>query len=187
MKRPLFTLFTSLLLSMPSLSANTPEPPATTALVVVEAGASGLHKAGISEAGLKTEFVYEAIVEIGAPVVLGQTASGHKQYIPITGGSFKGSNLKGTVLPGGADWQTSRPDGVTEVDALYSMRCDDGTVIIVHNSGVITSDGGFYARTALRFQVQEGPHAWLTRAQFVGSVSSGPRPGTVSIKVFRLL
>ncbi len=82
---------------------------------------------------LHAEFVYEAIVEIGAPVVVGKTPAGHRQYIPITGGRFHGDKIQGTVLPGGADWQTTRADGVTEVDALYSMKCDDGTVIIVRN------------------------------------------------------
>lgn len=137
--------------------------------------------------GLKTEFVYEAIVEIGAPVEIGKTASGQRQYIPINGGHFQGERLKGVVLPGGADWQTRRPDGVTEVDALYSMRCDDGTVIVVRNVGVITMDAGFYARTAPRFSVPEGPHAWLARQQFVGSVTGGPRQGTVCIRVYRVL
>lgn len=137
--------------------------------------------------GLKTEFVYEAIVEISPAVELGKTPQGIRRYIPITGGSFKGERLRGTVLPGGADWQLQRSDGVTEVDALYSMKCDDGTVIIVHNSGLLSLEGGFYARTAPRFTVPEGPHAWLTRSQFVGSVSGGPRPGTVTIRVYRVL
>ncbi len=136
-------------------------------------------------AALQSEFVYEAVVEIGAPVEIGNTAKGHRRYIPITGGSFQGDKLRGTVLPGGADWQTERPDGVTEVDALYSMQCDDGTVIVVHNCGVI-ADQGRYLRTAPRFEAPDGPHAWLTRAQFVGSVAAGPRPGTVTIRVFRV-
>lgn len=137
--------------------------------------------------GLATEFVYEAIVEISAPVELGRTALGVRRYIPITGGSFKGERLSGRVLPGGADWQLERSDGVTEVDALYSMKCDDGTVIIVHNCGLLSMEGGFYARTAPRFTVPEGPHDWLTRSQFVGSVAGGPRPGTVLIRVYRVL
>lgn len=140
----------------------------------------------VEPAAPTAEFAYEAVVEIGAPVVVGKTPAGHRQYIPITGGQFSGARLKGTVLPGGADWQTSRSDGVTEVDALYSMRCDDGTVIIVHNKGLLHSDSGFYARTATRFEVPAGPHDWLTRSQFVGTVSGGPRPGTVTIRIFRL-
>ncbi len=137
-------------------------------------------------APLQTEFVYEAVVAIDRPVEVGDTPVGRRRYIPITGGTFEGSKIRGTVLPGGADWQTSRPDGVTEVDALYSIRADDGTVIIVRNCGVITA-GGAYMRTAPRFEVPNGPHAWLNQAQFVGSVSGGPRPGTVIIRVFRVL
>lgn len=142
--------------------------------------------AAATPAPLQTEFVYEAVVEIGGLVEVGDTASGHRRYIPILGGSFEGKDIRGVVLPGGADWQTERRDGVTEVDALYSMKCDDGTVIIVHNCGVI-ADGGKYLRTSPTFHVPEGPHAWLARAQFVGSIAGGPRPGTVAIRVFRVL
>ena len=136
-------------------------------------------------APLQTEFVYEAVVEIAAPVEVGATPLGQRRYIPITGGTFEGSRLRGTILPGGADWQTSRPDGVTEVDALYSIRTDDGTVIIVRNCGVIAAGG--YMRTAPRFEAPAGPHSWLNQSQFVGSVAGGPRPGTVIIRVFRVL
>lgn len=135
---------------------------------------------------LRTEFIYEAIVEIGEFVEVGPTSKGHRRYIPITGGTFEGPSIRGKVLAGGADWQTERTDGVTEADALYSISCDDGTVIIVHNQGFI-SDGGSYMRTALRFEAPEGKHAWLNRYQFVSSIAGGPRPGTVSISVFRVL
>ncbi|MBK8477116.1 MAG: DUF3237 domain-containing protein [Opitutaceae bacterium] len=159
------------------------------ALCCVVAGlfpAPGRAAPPLSVAPLQTEFVYEAIVTIDQPVEVGATPHGQRRYIPITGGTFEGTKIRGTILPGGADWQTSRPDGVTEVDALYSMRADDGTVIIVRNGGVITA-GGAYMRTAPRFEAPAGPHAWLNEAQFVGSVSGGPRPGTVIIRVFRVL
>lgn len=137
-------------------------------------------------APLRTEFVYEAVVTIDPAVDVGETAQGHRRYIPITGGTFAGPRISGVILPGGADWQIDRTDGVTEVDALYSIRTDDGTVIVVRNQGVI-ADGGAYLRTAPRFTAPKGPHAWLNRAQFVGSVAGGPRPGTVIIRVFRVL
>ncbi|MEO6992533.1 MAG: DUF3237 domain-containing protein [Lacunisphaera sp.] len=137
-------------------------------------------------APLKTEFVYEAIVTIAAPVDVGPTPLGHRRYIPITGGTFQGPHIRGVILPGGADWQTDRSDGVTQADALYSVRCDDGAVIIVHNQGVI-SGGGTYMRTALRFEAPAGPHAWLNQFQFVSSIAGGARPGTVIIRVFKLL
>lgn len=203
MKSPLPLLLGALLLCVQATYANQTAPSdktrqATNASVVIEAGGTGPHKSIATEEpslpgmtllrpdALQTEFAYEAIVEIGAPVQVGKTPAGHRQYIPITGGTFRGEKIQGIVLPGGADWQTSRTDGVTEVNALYSMKADDGTVIIVHNSGMIHGDAGFYARTATRFDVPEGPHAWLTRSQFVGTVSGGPRPGTVTIRIFRL-
>lgn len=144
-----------------------------------------LAKADTTPVPLQTEFAYEAIVSIDAAVEVGATPLGQRRYIPITGGTFAGPRLRGTVLPGGADWQTSRADGVTEVDALYSIRCDDGTVIVVRNTGVIGPGG--YMRTAPRFVAPVGPHAWLNESQFVGSVAGGPRPGTVIIRVFRVL
>jgi len=135
---------------------------------------------------LQTEFVYEAVVTIDSAIDVGATPQGHRRYIPITGGTFEGPKLRGVVLPGGADWQTDRADGVTEADALYSIRCDDGTVVIVHNRGVIAGKG-VYMRTAPRFEAPAGAHAWLNESQFVGSVVGGPRPGTVIIRVFRVL
>lgn len=159
-------------------------------LAVLSLGAVALVRAADQPvspvAPLETEFVYEAIVTIDAPVDVGAAPLGHRRYIPITGGTFTGPRISGVVLAGGADWQTDRSDGVTEVDALYSIRCDDGTVVIVHNVGVITN-GGAYMRTAPRFEAPKGPHDWLNQAQFVGSVSGGPRPGTVVIRVFRVL
>lgn len=137
-------------------------------------------------APLQTEFVYEAVVEIAPAVDVGPTPLGHRRYIPITGGTFAGPRIHGTVLPGGADWQTDRADGVTEADALYSIRTDDGAVVIVRNQGVIAG-GGAYMRTALRFTAPAGPHAWLNQSQFVSSIAGGPRPGTVIIRAFRVL
>ena len=142
------------------------------------------HAEPATPAPLQTEFVYEAVVEIAAPVEVGATPQGTRRYIPITGGTFEGPRLRGVILPGGADWQTSRPDDVTELDALYSIREDDGTVIIVRNTGIAA---GAYLRTAPRFVAPAGPHAWLNASQFVGSVAGGPRPGTVIIRVFRVL
>jgi hypothetical protein len=142
--------------------------------------------ASATPAPLQTEFVYEAVVTIGDAVDIGPTPLGHRRYIPITGGTFAGPRIRGVVLAGGADWQTDRADGVTEADALYSVRTDDGAVLIVHNQGVV-ADGGAYIRTALRFAAPQGPHAWLNRSQFVSAVTGGPRPGSVIVRVYRVL
>ncbi|MDQ8205027.1 DUF3237 family protein [Pelagicoccus sp. SDUM812003] len=133
----------------------------------------------------ETEFVYEAHVTIGEIVEVGETSKSIRRYIPITGGRFEGPRLKGTVLPGGADWQTERTDGGIELDALYSMRCDDGTVIIVRNQGII-SPGGSYLKTTPTFTVPDGPHDWLDDFLYFGTVSGSEEPDTVVIRVYRV-
>ena len=63
---------------------------------------------------------------------LGPSPLGQRFLIDIAGGSFEGPQLKGIVLPGSADRQLLRSDGVKELDALYEMQTDDGAVITVH-------------------------------------------------------
>ena len=53
--------------------------------------------------------------------------------MPITGGEFSGPDIRGKVLPGGADWQLIRDDGVSELEARYTLSTDDGATIHVRN------------------------------------------------------
>jgi hypothetical protein len=69
--------------------------------------------------------LYRAEVAIDAPLEIGELALGTRRVIPIAGGRFRGPRLAGTVLAGGADWQVLRRDGVTEVEARYTMQTDD--------------------------------------------------------------
>lgn len=73
------------------------------------------------------EFALQLRVHISEPYTIGETAHGRRIVIPITGGSFEGPSLKGTILSGGADYQLANADGTrTELEAIYSIRTDDG-------------------------------------------------------------
>ena len=74
---------------------------------------------------------------------LGDTPLGRRRIIGITGGSFAGARLSGRVLPGGADWQLIRADGVAFLDARYTLETADGALIYVNNKG-----GGLANRAA---------------------------------------
>ena len=53
------------------------------------------------------------------------------------GGTFEGRDgLRGTIAPGGVDWQLVRPDGVLEIDAHYLLLTDDGEPIEVRSTGL---------------------------------------------------
>ncbi len=132
----------------------------------------------------KLEPLYRACFEIGQRVVLGSDASGTRIQIPITGGRFAGDRLSGEVLPGGADWQLIRPDGVVEIDARYVFETHDGARIAVHNAGVFHAPPDvmqrflrredpppslYYMRTCPTFQTASPAYAWLERLVAVGA------------------
>jgi hypothetical protein len=60
-------------------------------------------------------FLYASTITIAEPLVVGRTACGLRRIINITGGSFQGPRLSGKILPGGADWQVIKRDGITEL------------------------------------------------------------------------
>lgn len=137
----------------------------------------------------RATFVFEIRAAIDPAITLGQTRDGVRRSIPITGGSFEGPDIRGDIIPGGADYQLDRPDGVTEVVAIYEIRTDDGAVIHVENRGIIspTDDGAAYIRTSPRFWAPEGPYAWLNTHLFLGTLRvDSAAPGYVFIRVYRV-
>ncbi|MDB5730651.1 MAG: hypothetical protein JWQ03_546 [Variovorax sp.] len=53
--------------------------------------------------------------------------------VPITGGTFKGLGLRGTMLAGGADRQLVRRNGSVDLNAIYELQMNDGVIISVIN------------------------------------------------------
>jgi hypothetical protein len=137
------------------------------------------------------EFVYEAMVTIAPLEEVGEVSSGHQRLIPITGGSFEGPDIRGKVIPGAADWNLARNDGVTVVSAGYFLRTDDGVYIKILNQGVnpALAPGAQPSRprfTIPSFEAPKGRYDWLNKSVFVGTLQPGA-PGSVRIRVFKLI
>ncbi|MDG5489668.1 DUF3237 domain-containing protein [Sphingomonas sp. BGYR3] len=138
-------------------------------------------------------FEYEAIVTLKPTVEIGRSPRGIRRRIDITGGTFAGPRIRGTVLAGGADWQLQRGDNWTVIEADYMMRADDGTYIHVRNVGLTNSRvpgvSTRYLRAAPVFEVPEGPHEWLNQALFISTLGpapdDAPKP-SVRIRVYRV-
>ena len=143
---------------------------------------------GVSDP-LHLAYVFTVHVQIGVPQEQGVIDGRRMRFVPITGGHVTGPRLSGTVLPGGGDWQAIHADGMTELDARYSIRADDGTVIAIVNPGVRTSSAAvsariaagdsvdpssYYFRTTPRFMVSGAVHGWLRRTIFVGRATRNP-------------
>jgi hypothetical protein len=63
-------------------------------------------------------------------------------------------------------------------------------VISVRNRGLVApqEDGGRYVRTVPSFEAPAGPHDWLNRAVFVGTIAvANPERTAVRIGVFRVI
>lgn len=124
------------------------------------------------------ELAWQATVDIAPADPLGSAPGGERFIVPILGGRFEGAidgePLRGSVLPGGADRQLLRPDGVKELDALYEMRTDDGIVLTVRNRVLIDAPPGAarYAVSQLRVIAPAGRLAMLNRRVFVGTLAS---------------
>jgi Protein of unknown function (DUF3237) len=133
-----------------------------------------------------TEFVYEAIAEIGDIEVIGKSPLGERRIVPILGGTFEGPLLKGDVLAGGADRQIQRTDGVLELDALYEMRTDDGVLLTIRNRVIIDTLNP-YARSHVVLSAPTGRYDWLNRRIFVGTLEPlMPNRKAVCVRVFEV-
>jgi hypothetical protein len=111
---------------------------------------------------------------------VGQTQNGSRNIIPITGGTFEGlgasADLEGEVIPGGADFQLTPPGGSFQLEARYTLRAQDGTLIAVRNCGGI---GG----TAPYFEAPlASPYAYLNDGDYFGRI--GISIGAVIISIF---
>lgn len=118
------------------------------------------------------ELVMRIEAEIAPALVVGDIGGGVREIIPITGGRFTGPGIRGEVLPGGADWCLTRPDGVSEIWARYTLRTEDGVLISLINAGTVRADenGDYRGRTVPQFEVADGPYAWLRDAAFIGTL-----------------
>jgi len=103
--------------------------------------------------------------------------------VPILGGTFEGSRLKGRVVPGGADWQLIHDDGFTELDSRYALETETGDVIAVRNAGIRRAEPEVmkrllagetvdpalvYFKTSPTFETAAAGLTWLTQSVFVG-------------------
>jgi len=132
---------------------------------------------GVVTKSLQARHVFDANVSIAEMLNFGKSKYGERRIIPITGGTFKGPNIEGVVLPDGADWQLTPPDGDVELYARYTLRTNDGVLIQVQNRALIhapqqNSNTGFYARSVIDFEAPSAsPYDWLNHAIFLGTLT----------------
>ena len=149
---------------------------------------------------LATKYVFSLAISIGAPIVAGDLGYGIRRIIPILGGTVRGEGISGTIYPVGADYQTIRPDGFTEVIAKYAFELDDGAVIYIENVGVrfgpkealdriargeAVDPALIYFRSVPRFETGAANYRWLMQSLFIGV--GARHPDRVELAVHQVL
>ena len=133
------------------------------------------------------EYVVRLNVTLGQAFTVGDTGKGTRTVIPITGGTFQGPDIKGEVLPGGADYQM-QCDGRTEIEAIYCIRTDDGVSIHVRNCGIIKmgGQGGMYFRCAPKFEApKDSKYSWMNECLFLCQPGFGAGGG-ITLDVWKV-
>lgn len=138
------------------------------------------------------EFAFEETVMLDADVPVGTTSVGTRNIVPITGGTFEGPGIHGTIMAGGWDWQLRRADGCLQIKADYLLRTDDGAVINVVNTGVScrAKDPKAVVRTHPVFEAPQGKYDWLSQSCFVGTLDPVNLPDgkrAVRIRFYRVI
>lgn len=126
-------------------------------------------------------------VDLADPEVISNGPHGARRVIRVLGGRFTGERLEGEILPGGADFQLVRPDGVAEIDVRVMLRTTQGSLIYLTGrglrhgpaqalqalqSGAAVDPAEYYFRETLFFETDAQELVWLNR---VVTVASGER------------
>ena len=139
--------------------------------------------------------------ELADILEFGDTPAGRRRVINILGGTVGGARIAGRILPGGADWQVIRADGVADISARYTIETASGALVLVRSDGVRhgppevmaglargedVDPALYYFRTAMRFETaSDGDVGWLNR---IVAVASGRRArNAVLLDVFEVV
>jgi hypothetical protein len=149
---------------------------------------------------LQTRYVFSLVIQIGAPIVAGDFGHGVRRIVPILGGDVRGEGISGTIFPCGADFQTIRPNGLTELEAKYAFEMDDGAIVYIENVGIrfgpkqlldriakgeSVDPALIYFRSVPKFETGAEKYRWLMENLFIGV--GARHPDRVVIDVHQVL
>lgn len=137
----------------------------------------------------KLEHLATLHVQVGLPQEVGDTPQGRRRVIPILGGTVTGPKLNGTILPGGADFQSIRSATYTDIHARYVIETTEGHRVYVENTGIRTGSAEdiaklargekvdpsrIYFRSYPRFETAAPELSWLHEQIFIGTGARFP-------------
>ena len=154
-----------------------------TALTAASLGTLGVTKMAAAQqpaSALESQYLMELALDVAD-----QLDTGHTSIAPVTGGTFSGPRLNGTVRDGGADWIT-QVSGHSSLDVRITLDTDDGAIIYMTYKGVVArNDSGLYWRVTPSFNTASEKYDWLNHIVCVGK--SKQIAGKVAYDIFEIL
>lgn len=142
----------------------------------------------------RLHLIYRLEATVGDPQDVGETSGGRRRIVPLTGGTFSGPELRGTLLAGAsADWQVILPDGTALGDVRYTLATERGDLLYVQSQSVRHGstevlerlgrgedvDAGEYTfRGAVKIETRADGLDWMNKGIFV-SVGGRQRAGVI--------
>lgn len=152
---------------------------------------------------VETEFLFEMVDDLQAPLAIGPGPFGRRVFFGSAGGTFDGPKLRGEVLTVGGDWALFRPDGGLTLDVRLTLRTHDGALVQMTYGGrwitppELRADMAdpvkryrvdpdrYYFRTNPLFETGAEDYAWLNDIVCVGI--GRLVEGGVAYRVFQVL
>ncbi len=142
----------------------------------------------MAETQLDVEHLFTLTADIGdnTNAVIRKGPAGTRFIAAVTGGTFSGPKLSGTVVPPGGDWVHARANRTMHLDVRLLLVTDDGESILMTYQGIghPQEDGTSSIRTAPTFETGAEAYAWLNDVQAVGIGTSDPE--SVSYEIYAL-
>ena len=136
-------------------------------------------------APLRSTLLFTANVTAAAGIVIGPLPQGNRVAYPLTGGTFTGPRLNGTILPVGADFSLTTPDNLFSPDGISILHTSDGANILWRSQGWQL---GKYVYASAKFETGAERYAWLNTAVAVSRalVSVGGSSAGVGLDMFQV-
>ena len=110
--------------------------------------------------------IFRLEANLGEALDLGNVAQGRRRIVPLTGGTFAGPELSGTLLAGAsADWQIILPDGTARGDIRFTLQTDHGHLLYVRSQGVRHGSQEVLARLGRGEEVDASEYVFRTSTQ----------------------
>ena len=110
--------------------------------------------------------IFRLEASLGEALDVGNVAQGRRRIVPLSGGTFAGPELNGTLVPeSSADWQIVLPDGTALGDIRYTLQTDHGDLLYVRSHGVRHGSAEVLARLGRGEDVDASEYVFRTSTQ----------------------